>query len=172
VDEHGLKRRHLQRHEREVEKFFRHLAEQSFRSEAAETLRERLLRNKERLFTFIHFDGVPWNNNNAENAIKRFAYYRENVVGLMSEAGLRDYLTLLSICHTCTYKGVSFLKFLLSREKDVDAFCRGRRQKKRRPAIELYPKGFVLSHFKNKERARLAARQRADGETAGLNVSV
>ena len=31
---------------------------------------------RDKLFTFIKYDGVPWNNNNAENAIKRFAYYR------------------------------------------------------------------------------------------------
>ncbi len=59
-------------------------------------------------------DGVPWNNNCAENAIKRFAYYREDTVGTMTEAGLNDYLVLLSIYQTCRYKGVSFLKFLLS----------------------------------------------------------
>ena len=49
----------------------------SFSSEAAEALRARLLKYQEKLFTFIHHDGVPWNNNNAEHAIKQFAYYRE-----------------------------------------------------------------------------------------------
>ena len=70
------------------------------------------------------------NNNNAENAIKRFAYYREDTVGIMKESGLTSYLVLLSICHTCRYKGVSFLKFLLSREQDVDVFCKGKQQKR------------------------------------------
>src|SRR6202023_3437070 len=108
VDEHGLKKSHLQRHERQIEKYFQQLSAQSFRSEAAESLRERLLKYKDKLFTFINYDGVPWNNNNAENAIKRFAYYREDTVGTMKEAGLSDYLALLSICHTCRYKGFYF----------------------------------------------------------------
>jgi predicted RecB family nuclease len=136
VDQHGLKRRHLERHNPEVEEFFRNLGEQHFQSEAAQSLRTRLNKNREKLFTFIHHDGVPWNNNNAENAIKRFAYYREDTVGIMKESGLTSYLVLLSICHTCRYKGVSFLKYLLSRERDVDVFCKGK-QRKREAMIEM-----------------------------------
>ena len=41
-------------------------------------LRDRLLKWQNKLFTFIRHDSVPWNNNNAENAIKQFAYYRED----------------------------------------------------------------------------------------------
>jgi hypothetical protein len=66
---------------------------------------------------------------------------------IVLEAGLRDYLVLLSICHTCRYKSVSFLKFLLSRDQDVDIFCQGRRRKRRSPAIEVYPKGVVRPDF-------------------------
>lgn len=148
VDQHGLKRRHLERHDPEVEWFFRELGEQHFQSEAAESLRTRLNKHRDKLFTFIHHDGVPWNNNNAENAIKRFAYYREDTVGLMKEAGLTSYLMLLSIFQTCRYKGVSFLKFLLSREQDVDVFCTGKQQK-REAILETYPKGFIPPHFKH-----------------------
>jgi hypothetical protein len=43
---------------------------------------------------------VTWNNNNAENAIKRFAYYREGTVGCLTETGLTNYLLLLSIYQT------------------------------------------------------------------------
>src|SRR5262249_15714043 len=56
----------------------------------------------------------------AENAIKQFAYYREGTVGVMREPGLSDYLVLLSIYQTCRYRGISFLKFLLSKERDVE----------------------------------------------------
>src|SRR5690349_11172497 len=115
IDQHGLKRCHLKKHDRGVAQFFEALVGQSFRSEAGEALRQRLLKNRDKLFTFIQHDGVPWNNNNAENAIKRFAYYREDTSGVMKETGLTDYLVLLSLCHTCRYRGISFLKFLLSR---------------------------------------------------------
>jgi hypothetical protein len=63
---------------------------------------------KEGLFTFLNFDEVPWNNNNAEHAIKRFAHYREITDGHLAESGLTDYLVLLSINQTCEYKGISF----------------------------------------------------------------
>jgi hypothetical protein len=99
------------------------------------------------LFTFLRHDGVAWNNNTAENAIKRFAYYREGTVGCLTEAGLADYLVLLSIYQTCRYRGVSFLKFLLSRERDVDAFCEHPRRKRRRPLIEVYPSGVTRPNF-------------------------
>lgn len=77
-------------------------------------MRARLTRYQGKLFTFIRHDGVPWNNNNDENAIRRFAYYRDETPGRLKEAGLKDYLTLLSLCHTCYYRGVSFLRFLRS----------------------------------------------------------
>jgi predicted RecB family nuclease len=141
IDRHGLKHRHLVRHERDVDKYFECLERQSFRSEAAEALRARLLKYREKLFTFLRHDGVSWNNNNAENAIRWFAYYREDTPGCLKEAGLRDYLVMLSLCQTCRYKGTSFLKFLLSRERDVAAFCQGPRRRRRRFMIETYPEG-------------------------------
>jgi predicted RecB family nuclease len=143
IDLHGLKRCHLKKHDRAVAQFFESLAGQSFRSDAAEALRQRLLKNRDKLFTFLQYDGVPWNNNNAENAIKRFAYYREDTVGVMKEGGLKDYLELLSLCHTCRYRGISFLKFLLARERDVDAFGAKGRARRRRPLIAVYPRDLV-----------------------------
>jgi hypothetical protein len=152
VDQHGLKKRYLQSHERSVSQFFRRLDETSFTSEVAGTLRDRLLKYREKLFTFIRYDGVPWNNNCAENAIKRFAYYREGTVGVLTEAGLNDYLALLSVYQSCRYKGVSFLKFLLSRELNLDRFC-GRKQRiGPSPLLEVYPDGFVPPLFRNQRR--------------------
>ena len=75
VDKHGLKRRYLQKHKQDVEDFFQGVSVKAFHSEVAELLRNRLTKNRDKLFTFIDHDGIPWNNNNAENAIKRFAYY-------------------------------------------------------------------------------------------------
>jgi hypothetical protein len=147
VDEHGLRRKHLKKHDREVAVFFRSLTDRTLNSEAAVALRDKLLRWQDKLFTFIRYDGVSWNNNNAENAIKRFAYYREDTIGVLTEAGLADYLVLLSLFQTCRYKGVSFYKFLLSREQDIDAFRRAPRTIRRAPAIEVYPPGFVPCLF-------------------------
>jgi hypothetical protein len=147
IDEHGMKRRHLERHAGRVAAFFASLEKQSFRSDAAESLRARLLKNREKLFTFIHHDGVPWNNNNPENAIRQFAYYRDSNPGRLKEAGLKEYLVLLSVRQTCHFKDVSFLRFMLSGERDIDAFRQVPRRKRRFPAVEVYPKGIVRPDF-------------------------
>jgi hypothetical protein len=64
----------------------------------------------------------------------------------MGEEGLLEYLVLLSVQQTCKYRGVGFLKFLLSREEDVENF-RGRKRKTTEPpAIEVYPDGFSRTH--------------------------
>jgi uncharacterized protein (TIGR03067 family) len=110
-------------------------------------LRGRLVKYRDKLFTFLRHDGVPWNNNDAENAVRQFAYYRDGNPGRLKEAGLKDYLVLLSLYQTCRYRGISFLRFLLSRERDLDAFCRRPRRKRRSPLLEVYPKGVVPSGF-------------------------
>ena len=66
------------------------------------------------MFTFLDHDGVPWNNNNAEHAVKAFASLRRVIEGPTTETGLHDFLVLLSICETCKYKSVDFLDFLRS----------------------------------------------------------
>jgi predicted RecB family nuclease len=149
IDEHGLKRRHLMKHSGEVAAFFQRLAERPFSSEAAEALRQRLLKSRDKLFTFLEHDGVPWNNNNAEHAIKAFARYREYAEGLISAKGLGDYLVLLSLYQSCEYKGVSFLRFLKSGMRDLDAFREQRKPGRGQglPAIQTYPKGFTPPHI-------------------------
>ncbi|MBI5321859.1 TM0106 family RecB-like putative nuclease [Bradyrhizobium sp.] len=143
IDQHGLKRRYLQTHAKAVEAFFDLLAERFYESEASRGLQERLLRNRQRLFTFLEHDGVSWNNNLAENAIKRVSDYRENVRRSVKEAGLAEYLVLLSLFQTCRVRDISFLKFLLSQEPDMNAFAAGKRRRRRAPRIEIYPKGYL-----------------------------
>ena len=144
VDRCGLKRYHLAKHQREVDKFFTFLTARAFFSEAARAAQERLIKNRDSLFTFLKYDGVPWNNNNAEHAVKRFAYYREVTDGKLSEAGLMDYLVLLSIQQTCEYKGIRFLKFLLSGEIDLGCYRDCHRVQRIGMNIETSPleKGF------------------------------
>lgn len=160
VDEHGLRRRFLERHDHEVSRFFDSLAGREFGSDAAGSVRDRLVKYRDRLFSFIHHDGVPWNNNCVENAIKRFAYYREGTVGMLTEAGLEDYLVLLSLFQSCRYRGISFFRFLLSRELDLEAFGEGRRSRRPAPPVEVYPSGFVPPHLAGRDRPRDAARGR------------
>ncbi|MCP1849723.1 MULTISPECIES: TM0106 family RecB-like putative nuclease [unclassified Bradyrhizobium] len=143
IDEYGLKRRYLQTHTKAVSAFFNVLAARIYESEASKGLQERLLRNRERLFTFLHHDGVSWNNNLAEDAIKRVSNYREDVGRSVKEAGLIEHLVLLSLYQTCRVRDISFLKFLLSQERDMDAFVASKRRRRRLQRIEVYPKGYL-----------------------------
>jgi hypothetical protein len=122
VDRFGLKTRYLRKHRAAVEQFYRMLSGRSYQTEVAAGYVRRFDKNRDRLFTFLDHDGVPWNNNNAEHAIKAFARLRNVIGGTSTAKGLREYLILLSVSETCKCKGVRFLDFLLSQESDVDTF--------------------------------------------------
>ena len=128
IDRHGLKARFLKKHLSSVERFYRELSIMRPASEVARKCKDRFERNREGLFTFLRYDGVPWNNNNAEHAIKAFATLRHVIKGVTTEKGLREYLVLLSVCETCKYRGIDFLNFLRSGERDIDAFAKTRRR--------------------------------------------
>jgi hypothetical protein len=132
VDLHGLKRHFLRKHVVAVNRFYRKVVRVEYQSPAALACRDRFEKNRGKLFTFLNFDGVPWNNNNAEHAIKAFAKLRDVIEGSSTEKGIREYLILLSICQTCKYMGVDFLDFLRSGEKDIHAFAESRRSRRRR----------------------------------------
>jgi transposase IS66 family protein len=121
VDRFGLKARFLRKHKRDVERFFFQTANSDFQSEVVIKYQRRFEKNQDRLFTFLDFDGTPWNNNNAEHAIKSFALLRNVIRGSSSPKGMREYAILLSICETCKYKGINFLDFLRSDRELVSA---------------------------------------------------
>ena len=140
IDRYGLKRRFLRKHLSAVDKFYRQISDRTPQSEIATKLKDRLEKNRDKLFTFLSFDGVPWNNNNAEHAVKPFAKLRHVIRGVTTEKGIREYLVLLSLCETCKYMGVDFLDFLRSGEKDIHAFAESRPGRKRRsPTSEPKP---------------------------------
>jgi hypothetical protein len=134
IDKYGLRRDRLHLHKSDVDDFYDRTCERPYQSEVAEKYRKRLLKFRGKLFTFLDYNDVPWNNNNAEHAVKHFAKYRMIADGRMTANGLQSYLVLLSIYQTCVYKGVSFLRFLLSGEKDVDAFTEAKRGHRRTSA--------------------------------------
>ena len=73
-----------------MDRFFRELGKASYDSEAAVKCKDRFEKNKEKLFTFLDYDGVPWNNNNAEHAIKAFAALRNVMEGTSTREGLEE----------------------------------------------------------------------------------
>jgi hypothetical protein len=125
IDRYGLKKYHLHKHKGEVAHYFHDLSGQVFSSEPARKYQKRMEKYRDKLFVFLDHDGVPWNNNNAENAIKRFTSRRKMLGASFTEKGLQDYLVFLSIYQTCRHKRLSFLRFLRSGTFDIDAFAGG-----------------------------------------------
>ena len=126
LDRFGLKAHFLKKHRVEVARFYERLLTREYETELARKTQDRFRRNQDKLFTFLDHDNVPWNNNNAEHAIKAFAALRNVIEAYSSESGIRDYLVLLSVYQTCVYRGVEFLRFLRSGEKRVDDYVRKR----------------------------------------------
>jgi predicted RecB family nuclease len=124
IDKYGLKARHLRKYNRDVERFYSIIRKGPYETDVALRLLKRFETYKESLFLFLNHDGVPWNNNSAEHALKHFARYRAMVNGIFTEAGINKYLILLSIYETCRYKEVDFFKFLVSMEKYVHEYCK------------------------------------------------
>jgi predicted RecB family nuclease len=122
IDQFGLKTHYLQKHKVNIDDFYSTLEKHDYQSEITCKYKKRLQKYRGKLFTFIDFDDIPWNNNNAEHAIKAFAMIRNVIGGKSSEKGIVYYLNFLSISETCKYKAISFLDFLRSGETDLDIF--------------------------------------------------
>lgn len=119
IDKYGLKRWHLHKHKREAEAFLSGVEARTFSSELALTYQKRLKKVSSKLFTFLDYDGVPWNNNGAEHAVKSFMKFKRTSDGLFSERSLTEALVMLSILETCKLNGVKRLRFLLSGKTDL-----------------------------------------------------
>ena len=130
VDRYGLKSRFLRKHLASAARFYRRISRTDFQSEPAGAYQDRF-KNRDKLFTFLAHDSVPWSNNNAEHAIKAFAMLRNVIAGVTSEKGIREYLVLLSISETCKYREVDFLDFLRSGENDIRAFAESNQRRRR-----------------------------------------
>jgi hypothetical protein len=128
VDQHGLKKYFLKRHLVGVERFYREAVCVDYQSEAAMRCKERFEKNRNRLFTFLNYDGIPWNNNNAEHAIKAFSSLRNVMRGTSTTKGIEEYLSLLTISETCACQRLDFLEFLCSRKETIYEFLESGRK--------------------------------------------
>jgi hypothetical protein len=119
IDLHGLKARNLSKHKKAAFGFVEHVSAMKCQADAGLALRKRIEKNRHKLFTFLDYDGVPWNNNNAEHAVRAFTRLR-NAIGTSTPKGHREYATLLSIQQTLRYRGTSFLEFMRSGRMEID----------------------------------------------------
>jgi Transposase IS66 family len=122
IDRYGFKKRHLAKHTREADSFIRWAASREFTSPPAERLRLRIDKYRDQLYTFMKFDGVSWNNNNAEHYIKPFAKHRRTAKGKFTARSIGDYLVLLSIAETSKGRRNDFIEFLLENSEDDISF--------------------------------------------------
>jgi hypothetical protein len=119
IDRRGLKSRYLRKHQRGVRAFYHRLKTVALNDDTAVALRKRFLKNEERLFTFLDYDNIPWNNNNAEHALRAFTKLR-NSMATSTAKGTREYAILLSIQQTLKFRNMDFLTFLLSQSTHID----------------------------------------------------
>jgi predicted RecB family nuclease len=119
VDKYGLKKYYLKKHKIEVEAFYNYIENRNFNSEIVIGYQKRILKNRNKLFTFLNYDNVAWNNTNAEHAIKILAVNRNRKMNYLNKNNIEDFMVLFSIFITCKYNEYSFLKFLISGKKDI-----------------------------------------------------
>jgi len=119
IDKYGLKKNHLNKHKKEVEKFYKKVILQEFESDLAISYQKRFIKYKEKLFLFLNHNGIPWNNNNAEHSIKPFAKWRKKISKSLTKKNIEHHLILLSILQTCKYQGLNFFEFLKSGETSI-----------------------------------------------------
>lgn len=125
VDKYGLKRRHFRKHRNDAGRFLKSVERARYSSPIATKYQERMGKYGSRLFTFLDYDGVPWNNNNAEHAIKGFARIRRFADGRFTEDSIREYLVMLSVAETCRYQNIDVLKFLLAQAESKQGAVSG-----------------------------------------------
>ena len=114
IDRYGLRKLHLRKHVRAAEGFCSNIARSHFASDCASKYQTRFEKYGDRLFTFLQYDGVPWNNNNAEHAVNYFAKLRRFADGTFTQSSVEELLVILTVLQTCAYNRVNPLKFLLS----------------------------------------------------------
>lgn len=135
VERYGLKARHLRKHRKAVDRFFRDKIDlEASPCEIVAKYQKRFKRYSGSLFLFLHEDGIPWNNNMAERAIRHLAIQRK-ISGAFHWPVAIQYLRLLGIAQSCRFQDKSFLRFLLSEEKDVDRYREGKRPKSTRLVV-------------------------------------
>jgi len=116
INRFGLKKYHLNKHQKEAIKFFTKVLLSTYQTEIALQYQTRIKKNQNTLFEFLRYDNVSWNNSNAEHAIKILALHTNKNINAFRKSRIDEYLKIMSIYQSCEYKNISFLKFLLSKK--------------------------------------------------------
>lgn len=122
IEKYGLKKRNLNKFKKPIEVFYkRNIIGTIYESEVTKKYQKRFKRYRKSLFVFLEYDGIPWNNNMAERALRHIAVQRK-ISGSFSVAGMIGYLRMLGIMQSCRFQNKPLLKFLMSGEQNIDLF--------------------------------------------------
>ena len=75
---------------------------------------KRLERERGMLFTFLEEDGVDWNNNAAERALRSSVVIRKITYGNQSDEGAAAHAVLMSVRQTCGLRKENFFDYSLA----------------------------------------------------------
>jgi hypothetical protein len=119
IDRYGLRRRHLHKYAESASRLCSAIADRQFTSATAVKYHKRFDKYRDKIFTFLNYDDVPWNNNNAEHAVHHFAKLRRFMDGTFTRDSVQELLVLLTVIQTCEYRRVNAQKFLLSGDQQL-----------------------------------------------------
>lgn len=118
IEKYGSKKYHLNKFLKIKDEFYNNIIlSENYKSEITQKYQTRLKKHWKNLFTFFEYDDFPWNNNMAERGIRHLAVQRK--ISTYFDKGIDHYLLFLGIMQSCKYQGKSFLKFLLSKKKNI-----------------------------------------------------
>jgi hypothetical protein len=122
IQKYDSKKRHLNRYRKPLDQFYRKRIDGiTYTFEVTIKYQKRFQRYRDSLFTFLEEDHIPWNNNMAERAIRHLAVQRK-ISGTFYDSLVAEYLLLLGMAQSCRFQNKQFLKFLLSKETDIDLY--------------------------------------------------
>jgi hypothetical protein len=103
--------RHLARRKRQLERRLRSIFSRRYRDKNCKRICKLLKRHRDNLFTFLEVEGVGWNNNEAERALRPSVVVRKNSYGSKSELGARNHSILMTVGETCKKREMNFMNF-------------------------------------------------------------
>ncbi|MDP3282513.1 MAG: IS66 family transposase [Nitrosomonas sp.] len=104
IEKYGLKKRNLHKFKKDVDRFYdQQIDNKQYRSSLMNTYQKRFSKYRDKLFVFIERDGVPWNNNMAERALRHIAVQRK-ISGSFGKYGILRYLLLLGVTQSCRFQ--------------------------------------------------------------------
>jgi len=162
IQRFGPKKRHLNKYKRRVDQFYKkNIDRPAYTFEVTAKYQKRFRRYRDCLFVFLEDDGVPWNNNMAERALRHLAVQRK-ISGTFFDSFVSDYLLLLGLAQSCRFQEKNFLKFMLSKENDIDLFKRTRPLKYSREVTKKTRVQLDDRRIAQRDRGRLTASHRVD----------